>query len=76
MKSDFTLLRLGREVNFTDQQIEFLIEHFSQPGHHHTPEQIDNLDAAVEDIIEETEDDEEEEAAERDGFSSSYFDEG
>ena len=52
----------GREAGIDPNLLEFLLEHFSLPGHHHTAGQIDDLEEAVNEIVEgEDGDDEEEE---------------
>lgn len=33
----------GRAAGFTEEQIKFLTENFSRPGHHHSIGQVDSL---------------------------------
>ena len=56
MMSESRFRNLAREGGFTADQVEFLIEHVSHPGHHHKAKQIDDLEEAVEDIVSEDED--------------------
>ena len=53
MVSEGTFRTLAREAGFTRDQIEFLLEHVSHPGHSHTVEQIEDFDDAVVDILDE-----------------------
>jgi tripartite-type tricarboxylate transporter receptor subunit TctC len=81
MKSQKRIEDEGREAGFDSRKIAFLLENFTPPGHHHSPEQIDDLKAAVEDIVEradrqaELEEDEEDDEDDEDPEYTRYLDE-
>ena len=56
--SESRFRNLALEAGFTADQVEFLIEHVSHPGHHHSAKQIDDLEEAVENIVSEEDEDE------------------
>src|SRR5215469_3240437 len=51
MVTEATFSMLAREAGFTRDQIEFLLEYVSHPGHLHTADQIVDLDDALTEIL-------------------------
>lgn len=52
-EQDREFIRYAKGVGFTDDQAHFMLEYLSLPGHHHTPEQIDGIDEAIEAALDE-----------------------
>jgi hypothetical protein len=83
MKSQKRIEDEGREAGFDDRKIQFLLENFTPPGHHHSTGQIDGLKQEVEDIIAkeagdddyDDDEDEEEDDEEEEPEHSRYLDE-
>jgi hypothetical protein len=56
----------GEARGFSAEQIDWLLETFSRPGHHHSTRQIDGLEEAIEKVVEGEEHDDEEDDEEED----------
>lgn len=48
---DREFIRLARNAGFNEDEIFFLTEYVSRPGHSHTVDQIEDFDDAVTDIL-------------------------